>query len=118
MPKFCLFFIDDTSTHDRQPTPAELKVYEEIGAWFEEHGRSGEIVGGEELKGPRTARTVRFKGGTPVVHDGPFMEAKEIIGGYAIVEVPTFDAAVALASTWPAKSVVEIRPLVEHEESH
>ena len=45
--------------------------------------------------------------------DGPFMEAKESIGGYGIVEVDDLDAAIALARSWPARGhKVEIRPIV------
>jgi len=47
--------------------------------------------------------------------DGPFMEAKEMIGGFCTVEVPDLDAAIDLAKTWPARShKVEIRPIVQH----
>ena len=53
--------------------------------WFEEYSRAGKIVGGEQLKGPQTATTVRFKNGKAIVTDGPFIESKEIIGGFAIV---------------------------------
>jgi hypothetical protein len=49
------------------------------------------------------------------VTDGPFIEAKESVGGYGIIEVPDLDAAIALASTWPSpNSKVEIRPLAQH----
>jgi hypothetical protein len=46
------------------------------------------------------------------VTDGPFVEGKEMVGGYAIVDVPDLDAAIRLASSWPAPDTLEIRPLV------
>ena len=53
-------------------------------------------------------------GGAPVVVDGPFSEAKEVIGGFSVIDVPDIDAAIALAKTWPSWSfpgvAVEIRP--------
>lgn len=84
--------------------------------WFGEHRRVGRIVGGEELKSTRSATTVRFKNGRPIVTDGPYMEAKEVIGGFAIINVPDLDAAIAMAKSWPAQSTVEVRPVVEHQE--
>lgn len=86
-----------------------------INRWWAEHARAGHIVGGQELRPASTATTVRWEGETPVIVDGPFMEAKETIGGFAILDLPDLDAAIALARTWPARShAVEIRPVVEN----
>ncbi len=48
-----------------------------------------------------------------MVSDGPFMESREIVGSYAVVEVPDDAAAVAIAASWPAGGIVEVRPLAE-----
>jgi hypothetical protein len=48
-----------------------------------------------------------------MVVDGPFIEAKEAIGSYAIIEVPDLDAAITLAKGWPGGGAVEIRPVAE-----
>ena len=49
--------------------------------------------------------------------DGPFSEAKEIVGGFSIIDVADMDAAIALTKSWPSLkfpgSAVEIRPMVE-----
>jgi hypothetical protein len=106
-------FISDDSNWD--PTTPEIQqAYQRIGAWFEEHTKSGKITGGEELKGTNTATTVRQQNGKVIVTDGPFIEAKESIGGYALVDVKDLDEAIAMAKTWPVLSAIEIRPLVEH----
>ncbi|HXL60507.1 MAG TPA: YciI family protein, partial [Mycobacterium sp.] len=68
---------------------------------------------GEQLEPPKTATTVRHQDGDIYVVDGPFIEAKEHIGGFAIVEVATFDEALDLARTWPAGGSVEVRRVVE-----
>ena len=112
--KYVLLFVGPDWDSSAPPSEEDKKVYGRIMEWFQEHGRAGRIVGGEELKSSRTATTVRFKGDRPVVTDGPFMEAKEVVGGFAIVDVPDLDAAIAMAKTWPGRSVVEIRPVVEH----
>ena len=50
------------------------------------------------------------------VTDGPFVEGKEMVGGYGILDVPDLDAALALASSWPgAATTLEIRPIVERD---
>jgi hypothetical protein len=66
-------------------------------AWFAEHGRAGRIVGGEELGRPAGAHTVRLRG----VTDGPFVETKELLGGFIIVEVESEAVALEMARTWP-----------------
>ena len=85
----------------------------EIGAWYEKTGASGKLAdGGEQLDGPQTARTIRASG----VTDGPFMEAKEVLGGYSVLETDTIDEAVEIARGWPGVDrgwiTVEVRPTV------
>jgi len=92
----------------------QAALYERIGSWWDEQAGQGRIVDGHELQGVETATTVRRGAdGNVTVTDGPFVEAKESIGGYAIVDVPDLDAAIALVSGWPAPGALEIRPLVE-----
>jgi hypothetical protein len=111
--KYMLMFISDDSNWD--PSKPEIQeAYKRVGAWFDEHTKSGKITGGEELKGTNTATTVRRQNGKISVTDGPFIEAKESIGGYALVDVTDLDEAIAMAKTWPVLSTIEIRPLVEH----
>jgi hypothetical protein len=96
--------------------PAEREAgIAEIGRWFAEHARSGQIVEGHRLgRGTKTVRLGRVrKKDLPMVSDGPFLEAKESVGSYAIVEVPNEDAALAIAKRWPAGGIVEVRPVAE-----
>lgn len=102
--KYMLLFCDDGGAHTG--TPDRDAMYAQVGKWWEANG--SKIRGGEELQPPATATTVR--GGQ--VTDGPFMEGKESIGGFAIVEVADLDEAIEMARTWPASPAVEIRPLV------
>jgi hypothetical protein len=93
-------------------SPEEARqAYARVGAWWQEH--QSKIVGGEQLQPANTATTVRHSrnGADPVVTDGPFIEAKEQIGGFAIIDVPDLDEALRMAKTWPAGSV-EVRPVV------
>jgi hypothetical protein len=89
-------------------------LYERLGAWWEEHERAGRIIGGHELQPSSTATTVRVSAdGNATVTDGPFIEGKEMIGGYAVLEVEDLDEALRIASSWPAPDTLEIRPIVE-----
>ena len=97
----------------REQTMAD---YEKSGQWFEKYSNSGKIVGGHELQGPSTATTVSRRNGKVTVTDGPFIESKEVIGGYAEIEVADLDEALAMAKEWPG--TVEIRPVVDHSQDH
>src|SRR5215469_3770461 len=88
--------------------------YADIMAWYEKHGASGALTdNGHQLQGPETARTVRVGG----VTDGPFIESKEALGGYSVLEAATYDEAVDVAKTWPGVDrgliTIELRPVVE-----
>jgi hypothetical protein len=63
-------------------------LYQRIGAWWDEHAGAGEILEGHELQPAETATTVRVdRNGQASVTDGPFVEGKEIVGGYALIDV-------------------------------
>jgi hypothetical protein len=80
-----------------------------VGQWFMEH--ADKVKGGSKLRPPDTATTVRMDGGETVVLDGPFVEGKEVVSGYAEVEAADLDEVLAMVKTWPGCPVVEIRPL-------
>jgi hypothetical protein len=116
--KYVLMFAgsaDEQDAWENMPEATRVAAYERVGKWFEEHSRAGRITGGAELQGPTSTTTVRIKNGKAIVTDGPFIEAKEIIGGFAIVEVKDLDEALGMAKTWPGGGIVEVRPVVDHE---
>ena len=93
---------------------ASIRVYvDRLGftkPWqFADH--AGKLRGGSKLRPPETATTVRLEGGEPVITDGPFVEGKEVVSGYAEIEVADLDEALRMVRTWPGCPVVEIRPL-------
>jgi hypothetical protein len=88
----------------------------EIGRWWGEQAAAGRIVEGHQLQPVATATTVRPDGnGGATVTDGPFIDAKEVVGGYGILEVADLDEAIALAAAWPGPDVLEIRPVIERD---
>lgn len=90
--------------------------YTRIYRWFEENADSIDDPGAQ-LHPVETATTVRYGENGTVVADGPFSEAREVIGGFSVIDVPDLDAAIELVKTWPSLqlpgSAVEIRPMVE-----
>lgn len=74
------------------------------------------ILTGEQLQPVETATTVRVQDGKTLLTDGPFVDAKEHVGGFIVVEADDLDAALELAARVPAARMggaVEVRPLVE-----
>jgi hypothetical protein len=96
-------------------SPEERQAWSsEIFAWYDKQSATGTLPdGGAQLQGPETARTVRATG----VTDGPFMETKEVLGGYSVLETDTYDQAVEISKTWPGVDrgliTIELRPVVE-----
>jgi hypothetical protein len=79
-------------------------------------GRESGVVGGNQLHPPDTATTVRVEDGRTLTTDGPFIEAKEALGGYYLYEADDLDAAIELAARIPAARMggaIEVRPVVE-----
>ena len=74
---------------------------------------SGVFVAGAGLEPPPSATMVSVRNGKRQVHDGPYAESKEFIGGFVIIDVPDLDAALEWAARNPtaADVVVEVRPL-------
>jgi hypothetical protein len=87
-----------------------------IAAWRAYHKAlvaSGAYVGGAPLQDMGTATTVQLKEGRRRVQDGPFAEAKEQLGGFIILELPSLDAALEWAARCPtaATGCIEVRPV-------
>ena len=111
MSKYAFLFIDEGVDYQTAPTPEQQKVYADIFKWFETNG-SKIADGGAELQPTRTATTFRRANDKVTVVDGPFIEAKESVGGFSIIEAADMGAALELAKTWPGYGI-EIRPIRE-----
>jgi hypothetical protein len=110
--KYVLLFVDtEQFANDLQAmSQAEReRAYQQADKWFADH--AGKLRGGSKLRPLETATTVRLDGAEPVITDGPFVEGKEVVSGYAEIEVTDLDEALRMVKTWPGCPVVEIRPL-------
>ncbi|QKJ19872.1 YciI family protein [Microbacterium hominis] len=113
--KYVIMFTSVPELDRQQSAEARQADYAEIYQWFQDH--SADISdGGAELQPVETATTVRYGDGGALVVDGPFSEAKEVIGGFSVIDVADMDAAIALVKTWPSLTfpgtAIEIRPMV------
>lgn len=62
---------------------------------------AGILLGAEQLAGPDTATSVRLRGGQRLLTDGPFLETKEHLGGFFLIDVPDLDTALDWAARMP-----------------
>jgi hypothetical protein len=98
-------------------TLSDPAVWQEITAGHMRLGaelqEKGAMVGGNRLQGSETATTVRTKGGVQSLHDGPYAETREQLGGYYLIEAPDLDAAIGWAKKIPGgpNYAVEVRPI-------
>jgi hypothetical protein len=83
------------------------------GAYTEALNKAGVLKGSNRLQPVSTATTVRLANGKPQVLDGPYVDSKEQVGGYYLIDVADLDAAISWASRCPGAShgVVEVRPV-------
>jgi hypothetical protein len=97
-----------------QMTPAEQeRGMAAYMAFTEALTKAGALKASGRLQPSSTATTVRIADGKSQVLDGPYIDAKEQLGGYFFIDVPDLDAALAWAARCPAAGhgVVEVRPL-------
>ena len=103
-----LIYEDESPTRPRPPGCS-------TGPWRRTTGSpsrspsGGKLIGGEALQPTSTATTIRGD----VVTDGPFVETKEVLGGYYLIEAPDLDHAIAIGKLCPAPfGGVEVRPIM------
>jgi hypothetical protein len=97
-------------------TPEQQKAgVEQYFRFTEEIKHNGKWVGSNRLAPVASATTVRVREGKRVVTDGPFVETKEQLGGYYLIEAKDLDEAIAIAARCPGAQhgTIEVRPVWE-----
>ena len=102
-----------TPAEGTPPTPEQLEaIMQDVDAFTQELKDAGAWVFSGGLEAPDTATVVRHQGDELLLTDGPFIEAKEYVGGISIIDVPDLDAALE----WGRKAAravglpIEVRP--------
>jgi len=102
----------DPATIDPAAMASVLAEYNQFG---HDAGSAGVLRGGEALQPTSTATTIRVRDGQRLTTDGPFVETKEALGGYYVLECADLDEAIAWAARVPGAwhGAIELRPIVE-----
>jgi hypothetical protein len=112
--KFLLFVCWDAEKMAAQaePDPSDSPK-EESFPWLDDLQARGRWITGDQLAPPRRARSVRVRDGKTMVTDGPFLESKEAVGGFDIIECGSLEEAVEIAAGHPVArtGTIEVRPL-------
>jgi hypothetical protein len=104
--KFLCLVYGDEKTMQEMP-------FDECIEYDDQIRKSGHCLASESLQHSRTAATVRVRGGKLSVTDGPFMETKEVLAGFYLVDAKDLDEAVQIAAKIPPAQVgsIEVRPI-------
>lgn len=110
-------YYDEGST---QPASEDLaQIVKNVDAVHAELRHQGGWVFGGGLHDPSTATVVRARNGQPMTTDGPFIETKEQLGGFSVIEVADLDEALAWAEKMSDATTcaIEVRPFVDQPPS-
>ena len=113
--QFMFLLYDDESSWEGATDEDWRREMELHRAFIDAVGAAGgRIVDSQALQNTGTATTLRdnVPNGHAMISDGPFLESKEALGGYYVIEVPDLDAATALARRCPSANI-EIRPVLD-----
>jgi len=111
MAQYLILIYGDEKQHEAGGQELWDELMKGHTAFGEKHGAS--IKGGNALQPVATATAIRFDGDRANVTDGPFVETKEALGGYYLVEAKDLDEAIAIAKDVPAPhGGLEVRPVM------
>jgi len=113
--KFMFVIYHDENVLDAMPEKEMQALVDSAIEYAEEIRRSGHYVASDALQRTQTARTVRIRAGKASTTVGPFVETKEQLGGFFVIEARDMDEACAVAARFPPArvAVIEIRPVQE-----
>lgn len=112
----CLIYFDPKVVFNQ--SPESDAVLREVGGHDAELKASGHLLSAHALKLPQAAMTVQVRDGKMSATDGPFMETKEMLGGFVLIEARDLNEAVRIAGGFPFARLgaIEVRPLVDFSE--
>jgi hypothetical protein len=114
--QYALLIHEDETVYAERPEGEAWKAIVEAHTRFgQELAAAGAIRGGAGLKPTETATTLRRTAGAYTVHDGPYAETREQLGGFYLIEAKDLDEALAWARKLPltADGAVEVRPVID-----
>lgn len=111
--QYLLLLFSDETAWSRMSGEEQTRGVAAYQAYTEALKEAGAWVGSNRLKNTDTASTVRVANGKSQVLDGPYVDSKEQLAGYYLIEVPDLDAALSWAARCPGAShgTIEVRPV-------
>lgn len=91
------YFMSIIPPADLKPEDVPQGLMDAMGPWMDEALKAGRLISTGGLKPAAEGRRLLGRTGEVLVVDGPFAEAKEMIGGYAVLEAPSLEAAAVIA---------------------
>ncbi|PYX41480.1 MAG: transcription initiation protein [Acidobacteria bacterium] len=113
--RFMMLMIPKGYEQAKPGTMPDAKAVAAMMKYNEELQKAGVLLALEGLHPPSMGARVSFAGGKPKVTDGPFAEAKEVVGGYWMIQAKSREEAIEWASRCPASDneIIEIRQVQE-----
>ena len=113
----CLVYFDPQKLADMTPEQ-KAALDRDSGDYDKVLDSRGQLVLAEALRSPKEAMTVQVRDGRMSTTDGPFMETREVLGGFILVEARDLNAAVSIAAGIPLAKLgsIEVRPIVVWDE--
>ena len=113
--KYLLLCCHEEQKLDSMSKSECVALMEETMAYCEALKKSGHLVAAEQLEPVQTAMTVRVRNGQLSVTDGPFVETKEQVGGFFLINARDLNEAIQVASKFPSVRLgsMEVRPVRE-----
>jgi hypothetical protein len=110
--RFMMIMMPAVQEENWQPNQDAIEA---MSKYNEELGRAGVLLALDGLQSPSKGARVSFRDGKPTVTDGPFTEAKELVGGYWMIQAKSRDEAVEWATRCPGfdGDVIEVRQVYE-----
>jgi len=115
--KFVLVIYNDPKLYDALPQTETDGMMRDCLARADELHQDGRLIASQMLEGAESAKSVRIRNGRTQVTDGPFSEAKEVLGGFNLIEAKDIDEAVRIAAEfpWARTGCVEVRAVRDIE---
>jgi hypothetical protein len=113
MPQFMLLVYNDASLLDALPDGRADAMMRDCLSHADELERDGRLLQSQMLEDAAAARSVRVRNGRTTAVDGPFAEAKEVLGGFNLIEAESMEEAVRIAAEfpWAQTGCIEVRPV-------
>jgi len=115
--KFMLVIYNDPALYAALPQTQTDGMMRDCLAHADQRRRDGSLTESQMLEGAETAKSVRIRNGKTKVTDGPFSEAKEVLGGFNLIEARDMDEAIQIAAEfpWAQTGCVEVRAVRDIE---